>query len=119
MSLVMPKSPSFSRLRIALVIAAAATLCGCATDGSGGPSLAAAPTAAPASAQPGSAAANRASARVADRAAPEPAEPVTEQQASADCWMHYENGRRSLSLDARAKLVDKCIDDRMHGQAVR
>ena len=118
----MPKSPSF--LRIALVIAAAATLCGCATDGSGGPSLAAAPTAAPpsaqpASAQPGSAAANRASARVADRAAPEPAEPVTEQQASADCWMHYENGRRSLSLDARAKLVDKCIDDRMHGQAVR
>ena len=44
--------------------------------------------------------------------APEPEEPLTVERASATCWMTYERQRR-LSLDARAALVDKCIDDRM------
>jgi hypothetical protein len=42
----------------------------------------------------------------------EPEQPVTQERASATCWMTYD-GRRGLSLDARMKLVDKCIDERM------
>ena len=42
-------------------------------------------------------------------------EPVSEQQASAACWMKYERGRADLPLDARAKLVDQCIAARMQG----
>jgi hypothetical protein len=41
------------------------------------------------------------------------AEPVTVHQASAACWMKYERGRADLPLEARAKLVDACIDERM------
>jgi hypothetical protein len=41
----------------------------------------------------------------------------TEQEASALCWMKFETGRRTLDLDARAALVDKCIAEKMRAQA--
>lgn len=41
--------------------------------------------------------------------APEPQEPMTHERASAICWMKYEDGRRKLTLDQRADLVDKCV----------
>jgi hypothetical protein len=42
---------------------------------------------------------------------PEAAEPMTRERASATCWTRYDRSR--ASLDARMKLVDKCIDERM------
>jgi hypothetical protein len=41
--------------------------------------------------------------------------PLTQQQASADCWMEVEHGAKSVPLDKRAKLVDKCVKDKMSG----
>lgn len=46
---------------------------------------------------------------------PEPQEPMTHERASAICWMKYEDGRRNLSLDQRADLVDKCVKATLSG----
>jgi hypothetical protein len=40
-------------------------------------------------------------------------QPLTQQRASEDCWMETEHGARGLPLDKRAKLVDKCVKDKM------
>jgi hypothetical protein len=40
---------------------------------------------------------------------------LTQQRASEDCWMETEQGAKSLPLDKRAKLVDKCVKDKMSG----
>ncbi len=42
-------------------------------------------------------------------------QPLTQQGASEDCWMETEHGAKSLPLDKRAKLVDKCVKDKMSG----
>jgi hypothetical protein len=42
-------------------------------------------------------------------------QPLTHRQASEDCWMETEQGAKGLSLDKRAKLVDKCVKDKMSG----
>jgi hypothetical protein len=42
---------------------------------------------------------------------PEPEEPMTRERASGMCWMRYDRSR--AGLDARMKLVDKCIDEKM------
>jgi hypothetical protein len=42
-------------------------------------------------------------------------QPLTQQRASEDCWMETEHGAKSLPLDKRAKLVDKCVKDKMSG----
>jgi hypothetical protein len=42
-------------------------------------------------------------------------QPLTQQRASEDCWMETEQGAKSLPLDQRAKLVDKCVKDKMSG----
>jgi hypothetical protein len=42
-------------------------------------------------------------------------QPVTHQRASEDCWMETEHGAKSLPPDKRAKLVDKCVKDKMSG----
>jgi len=44
------------------------------------------------------------------------AAPPTRQQAALDCWMGTEKSSRTLSLDQRADLVNKCIDEKMKGQ---
>jgi hypothetical protein len=85
---------TFTLVRLVLPFLAAAALAGCEHTGSGLNS----PAPMAAAVQP----------------APEPPpEPMTEQRASAACWMKYERGRADLPLDARAALVDKCIDERM------
>lgn len=47
--------------------------------------------------------------------APEPQEPMTHERASAICWMKYEDGRRKLTLDQRADLVDQCVKATLAG----
>jgi hypothetical protein len=42
-------------------------------------------------------------------------QPLTQQRASEDCWMETEQGAKSLPLDKRAKLVDKCVKEKMSG----
>jgi len=49
---------------------------------------------------------------------PEPdAAPLETHQASAQCWMKYD--KSGGSLEARSKLVNKCIDDKMKAQKPR
>ena len=36
--------------------------------------------------------------------------------AAADCWMSIEKSHPEWSLDKRAAIVNKCIDDKMKGQ---
>ena len=42
--------------------------------------------------------------------------PMTERQASIECWMSFENGKPDPNLDRRAELVQKCIKAKMAGQ---
>jgi hypothetical protein len=46
-----------------------------------------------------------------------PRTPLKPYEASAQCWMKYDKSR--MDLDAKAKLVDKCIDDKLKGQGGR
>ncbi len=85
-------------------ILTAALLCGCAATQNPGPGAAGEP-AAPAPA-----------AAVAAPAEPEAA-PLEMHEASAQCWMKYD--KTGGSLDAKSKLVDKCIDEKMKVQKPR
>lgn len=42
-------------------------------------------------------------------------QPLTQQQASEQCWLETEHGAKSLPLDKRAKVVNKCVKDKMSG----
>ena len=42
-----------------------------------------------------------------------PAPRIERHEASAQCWMRYD--RSGGSLEAKAKLVEKCINDKMAG----
>jgi hypothetical protein len=46
-----------------------------------------------------------------------PGRPVANRDNSAaqDCWLETEQGAKSVFLDKRAKLVDKCVKDKMSG----
>jgi hypothetical protein len=46
--------------------------------------------------------------------AAQPKAAIDVHEASAQCWMKYD--KSTASLDARAKLVDKCIDEKMKGK---
>ena len=39
--------------------------------------------------------------------------PLTQQRASEECWWETEPGAKNLPLDKRAKVVDKCVQDKM------
>jgi hypothetical protein len=40
----------------------------------------------------------------------EPApQPLTQSKAAEECWMETEHGVKSLPLDKRTKIVDKCV----------
>ena len=43
--------------------------------------------------------------------------PMTRARAASDCWMKTEKSRADVSLDARADIVTKCIDDKMKSAA--
>jgi hypothetical protein len=82
---------------VAAFIAAGLALAACASKpASEMPAAAAAPAAAPApAAQPAAA-------------------PIDVHEASAQCWMKYD--KSAVNLDAKAKLVDKCIDEKTKGR---
>lgn len=50
-------------------------------------------------------------------AAAELAAPITREKASTDCWMKYEKEGRSLSLDQRLPLVEKCTAEKLKAAA--
>ncbi len=68
---------------LAMVIFAAAALAGCNTDGAGSMAQATQP------------------------------EPMTHQRAATLCWGSTEKDAAKMTLDKRADVVTKCIDDRM------
>lgn len=79
--------PFRSLLSFAAIAACAVLLAGCETIG-GGPVSAA--------------------------AAPKP--PMTHTRAAEQCWMETEKTEKSMDLDKRADIVDRCIDKKLkHG----
>jgi hypothetical protein len=51
---------------------------------------------------------------------PTPASGPTAQQAKAECWMKYEGDKAApRDLDKRVKLVEKCVDDKLHAQSAQ
>jgi hypothetical protein len=81
---------------LALLVAAAALLSGCETDGS----------------TPGPFASLSTPSKPAEPAKP-PEPPMTRTRAASQCWMSTEKGSASVNLDKRADIVDKCIDDKL------
>ena len=90
-------APFHPACRLACLVALGLVLAGCATK--------------PASEMP--AATTAAAAKPAATAAAEPADepPLERSEAAGQCWMKYD--KSGGSLEAKAKLVDKCIDDKM------
>ncbi len=72
----------------AALLLAAAALGGCQTTASGDPGVQAA-------------------------APPAPATPMTHEKAATECWMGTERDYGKMSLDKRADIVSKCIDQKM------
>jgi hypothetical protein len=66
--------------------------------------------------QPGTAAAPASTAPAASTAAADEPPPDV-HEASAECWMKYD--KSGASLDDKAKLVDKCINDKMKGTGAK
>ena len=83
-----------------IIVATAILLAGCAANPQSEMPSALKPETAPAAAQ---------------TAAPEaaPAPRPERHEASAQCWMRHD--KSGGSLDAKAKLVEKCINDKMAG----
>jgi hypothetical protein len=88
--------PSMLGTRFVLLLAAAALLSGCQTDGDG----------------PGPFASLSAPAKPAEPPKP-PEPPMTHSRAAMECWMGTEKGSASADLDKRADAVNKCIDAKM------
>lgn len=82
--------------RLALIVAAAAMLAGCETDGN----------------TPGPFAALSTPSKPAEPAKP-PEPPMTRSRAASECWMGTEKGSASVNIDKRADIVNKCIDDKL------
>ena len=70
------------------LLGAGLALAGCETTGPGAPALAAAPA---------------------------PQAPMTHQRAAEECWMGTEKSDARMSLDKRADVVDRCIEQKMKG----
>ena len=102
---------TLARLRLlALLIAAGGLLAGCETTGPGSvteagkpgepPKVEAAKPAEPPKIEP-----------------PKPELPMTRSRAASECWMKTEKGSAGVSIDKRADIVTKCIDDKMKAAA--
>jgi hypothetical protein len=93
-----------------------ALLAGCAATSPGEMPAAATATAAPATGSPAPApGANSPAPAAAAAAQVEEAPPpkLERHEAAAQCWMKYD--KSGGSLEAKAKLVDKCIDEKVRG----
>ena len=87
-------TPRLRLSSLALAILTALALTGCVSDGT----------------TTGSIPSGHASAYADNTPVPYAGNPnAADREASAECWMKYEHGRRDLPLDTRADLVDKCI----------
>lgn len=86
--------------RLVAVAALAAALAACAAK--------------PASEMPATAAAPAAKPEAAAAAEPAPQPPMERSTAAGQCWMKYD--KSGGSLEAKANLVDKCIDEKMKGK---
>ena len=83
-------------MRLVLLVAAAALLSGCQTDGDG----------------PGPFASLTSPAKPAEPAKP-PEPPMTKSKAAMECWMKTEKGSAGADLEKRADTVNKCIDEKL------
>jgi len=91
--------------RLALPILAAGLLAGCETTGPGSATEAGKPGEPP-------------KVEVAKPAEPPKIEaPMTRSRAATECWMKTEKSSAGVSLDKRADIVTKCIDDKMKAAA--
>jgi len=98
-------------IRFALLLAAAALLSGCQTDGNSPGPLASQST----SDKPAELPKQVEAAKPAEPAKPEP--PMTKSRAAMECWMKTEKGSAGADLDKRADTVNKCIADKMKAVA--
>jgi hypothetical protein len=98
--------PAGKAAALGLVVAMGISLAGCAT----------APGETPRAAFSFSAPASRpATPAAAAQAQAQPDKPTLKSyEANAKCWMKYDQSK--VSLDDKAKLVDKCVDDIMRAQ---
>jgi hypothetical protein len=87
------------------VLAVSAMLAACASSPPSS-EMPVAATTAPAAPGPASAATTAADEK--------PTEPLKAHEASAQCWMKYD--KANTTLEGKAKLVGKCVDDMMAGQ---
>ena len=44
---------------------------------------------------------------------------VTREKINAMCWMKYEKGRKDISVEKRADLVDQCVQDTLKEHPVK
>jgi hypothetical protein len=97
--------PSKLEMRFVVLVAAAALLSGCQTDGDGsGPFASLSAPAKPAEA-----------AKPAEPPKAEP--PMTKSKAAMECWMKTDKNSAGADLDKRADIVNKCIADKMKAVA--
>jgi hypothetical protein len=87
----------------ALLLLAGAALSGCQTTSTDAPATQATSTNAPAT--------------QAAKPAEQPELPMTHERAATECWMSTEKGRTDISLDKRADIVTKCIEQKMNGKS--
>ena len=105
---------SASRLTCLIYLAASALLlAGCTTPPGGDAAATAKPTTTPTAAPAPAPAAASTTAPAAATIEPVDDPPVERPEAYAQCWMKYD--RSGASLEAKAKLVDKCAADKMMG----
>jgi hypothetical protein len=116
-------------IRLACVLTASATLAACAATDVLPSNPFATPAAAPAPADQAQAAPpppaptgrRPAAAARSQQSAPTPPEPSSQPMTAADrlvaarghCWMKLETGRREPDLEKRAKLVEKCVEEKL------
>jgi hypothetical protein len=93
------RHPFATARRVALALIAAGLLAGCAATGFGTTTEAGKPSE-PAKVEP-----------------PKPEPPMTRSRAATECWMKTEKGSAGVSIDKRADVVTKCIDDKMKAAA--
>jgi hypothetical protein len=108
-------------IRLACWAVLAAVLAGCANKPvSEMPAAAAAATPAPAAAPAATAATPTPTPAAKPAAAAKPiaekgdVTPMDRAEANAQCWMKYD--KTNVSLEAKAKLVEKCSDEKMKGR---
>lgn len=97
--------------RFVALMTVAVVLAGCAATNPG--EMPATTTAAAAASPAPAAAGSPASPAAAQREEEPPAPKLERHEAAAQCWMKHD--KSGGSLEAKSKLVDKCIDEKMRG----